>query len=122
MLPQVTAKDPDELTGRGIGRVIIGDGFFMVAVILSATSTAVSSLLWLFLLIPAFYFFGTGFADVLYAKQLRRRGRDLELPETAPADELAPPSTSVYEVIKKTISGELAPVSGVTERTTRELG
>src|SRR5690349_14302339 len=63
-LTKVKSKDPDELTGDGIGSVIVGDGFFMVAVILSATHTSVSSLLWLFLLIPAFYFFGRGFADV----------------------------------------------------------
>ncbi len=57
-------KDPDELTGKGIGNVIVGDGFFMVAVLLSATHSSVSSLLWLFLLIPAFFFFGKGFSDI----------------------------------------------------------
>lgn len=45
----------------------MGDGFLMVVVILSATHTAISSLLWLLLLIPAFFFFGKGFADVLLA-------------------------------------------------------
>ena len=34
------SKDPDELTSNGIGSVIMGDGFFMVAVILSATQSA----------------------------------------------------------------------------------
>ncbi len=115
------SKDPDELTGTGIGRVIIGDGFFMVAVILSATNTAVSSLLWLFLLIPAFYFFGTGFSEVLYARQLRRRLKEAELTNAPNVDRLPPAQTSFIEIVKKTISGELNAVPSVTERTTREL-
>lgn len=120
-LPNHRSKDPDELTGNGIGRVIIGDGFFMVAVILSATHTAVSSLLWLFLLIPAFYFFGTGFSQVLFARQLRRRLKQAELSDASTADQLPPPQTSFLDVVKKTISGELNAVPSVTERTTREL-
>src|SRR5436190_16695843 len=54
-------SDPDELVGNGIASVFIGDGFLMVAIFLSATSSPVSSLLWLLLLIPAFFFFGKGF-------------------------------------------------------------
>ena len=112
-------KDPDELTGNGIGAVIVGDGLMMVAVILSATNTAVSSLLWLLLLIPAFVFFGKGFADVLLARQIRRRVNQAGLDH---ADQLptmigAPAS----DFLKRSISGELATVPSVTERTTRNL-
>lgn len=115
------AKDPDELTGKGIGSVIIGDGFFMVAVILSATHSSVSSLLWLFLLIPAFFFFGKGFSDVLHARQIRRRQKKQNsLTETLKAGEL-PSSKSIADVIKKSISGELTPVPSIAERTTRNL-
>jgi hypothetical protein len=115
----LSPKDPDELTGNGIGAVIVGDGLMMVAVILSATNTAVSSLLWLLLLIPAFIFFGKGFADVLLARQIRRRLKQAALDH---ADQLpsmieAPAS----DFLKRSISGELATVPSVTERTTRNL-
>jgi hypothetical protein len=115
------SKDPDELTGNGIGSVIIGDGFFMVAVILSATQSSVSSLLWLFLLIPAFFFFGKGFADILHGRQIRRRLRQNQLADSTKPTELLPPSGSFIDIIKKHTSGELIPVPSVTERTTRDL-
>ncbi|HVF47357.1 MAG TPA: zinc-ribbon domain-containing protein [Pyrinomonadaceae bacterium] len=115
------SRDPDTLTGNGIGSVIVGDGFFMVAVILAATQSPVSSLLWLFLLIPAFFFFGRGFTDVFQARQLRRRRKEVELgighrPEKLPAGRL-----SALGTFEKVISGELTPVPSVTERTTRNL-
>lgn len=121
-LAKAQSKDPDELTGKGIGNVIIGDGFFMVAVILSATHSSVSSLLWLFLLIPAFFFFGKGFSDVLHARQIRRRlKKQNELTDATKVAELPPPRASVIDVFKKSISGELIAVPSVTERTTRDL-
>src|SRR5215204_963444 len=104
------SKDPDELTGDGIGSVILGDGFFMVAVILSATHSSVSSLLWLFLLIPAFFFFGNGFSDVLHARQIRRLKKQNELTDAPKVAELPPPRASVGDVFKKSISGELIAV------------
>ena len=112
-----SSRDPDELTGNGIGAVIAGDGLMMVAVILSATNTAVSSLLWLLLLIPAFVFFGKGFADVLLARQIRRRGTGLDR-----ADQLSSTiELPVSNFPKRSISGELATVPSLTERTTRNL-
>jgi len=120
-LTKTKSKDPDELTGNGIGSVIIGDGFFMVAVILSATHSSVSSLLWLFLLIPAFFFFGKGFSDVLHARQIRRRLKQNELNDAPKIAELPPPRVSFIDTIKKHTSGELVPVPSVTERTTRDL-
>ena len=113
--PAVT-KDPDELSGKGVGKVIIGDGFFMVALILAATTSSVSSILWLFLLIPAFYFFGKGFAEVFEARQIRRR-----LKAATQAAELPPGRPSAIETFGKVISGELTPIPSVTERTTRDL-
>jgi hypothetical protein len=118
-LSGANSKDPDELTGNGIGSVIMGDGFLMVAVILSATHTAISSLLWLLLLIPAFFFFGKGFADVLHARQIRRRSKALDAGSAT--NELSPPRTSVAEVLKHHTAGELVATPSVTERTTREL-
>ncbi|HMJ25366.1 MAG TPA: zinc ribbon domain-containing protein [Pyrinomonadaceae bacterium] len=113
------SKDPDELTGNGIGSVIMGDGFLMVAVILGATNTAISSLLWLLLLIPAFFFFGKGFADVLHARQIRRR---LKAHEAVPAmADPTSPQASIADVFKQHTSGDLAATPSVTERTTREL-
>ena len=113
----LTAKDPDELVGNGIGAVFVGDGFFMVGVILSATQTAVSSLLWLLLLIPAFFFFGKGFTDVFHAQQIRRRIKQAALDDQS--NESLPPG-SLVDAIKRTISGELR-LPSVTERTTRDL-
>ena len=104
------SKDPDELIGNGIGSVFVGDGFFMVAVILSAADSAVSSLLWLFLLIPAFFFFGKGFADIFHAKQIRRRMKQTEL-DAGPR----------IDVFKSLASGDLITTPSVTERTTRQL-
>jgi hypothetical protein len=115
----LSPKDPDELTGNGIGAVIVGDGLMMVAVILSATNAPVSSLLWLLLLIPAFIFFGKGFADVLLARQIRRRIKQAAIDHAAP-----PPATNdapVRDFLTRSISGELATVPSVTERTTRSL-
>jgi len=114
---KLSRKDPDELTGNGIGAVFVGDGFFMVGIILSATQTPVSSLLWLLLLIPAFFFFGKGFSDVLQAQQIRRRIKQAALND-ASTESLSP--ASVVDVLKKTLSGELA-LPSVTERTTRDL-
>jgi hypothetical protein len=120
-LTKTESKDPDELTGKGVGSVIIGDGFFMVAVILSATHSSVSSLLWLFLLIPAFFFFGKGAADVLHARQIRQRLKQNELKDAPQIAELPPPRVSFIDTIKRHTSGELIPAVSVTERTTRDL-
>ncbi|HVF42390.1 MAG TPA: hypothetical protein VM936_05250 [Pyrinomonadaceae bacterium] len=49
VLPKTQSGDPDEMTANGIGSVIVGDGFFIIAVILSATHSSISSLLWLLL-------------------------------------------------------------------------
>lgn len=109
------------MTGNGIGNVVIGDGFFMVGVILAATNSAVSSLLWLFLLIPAFYFFGKGFAAILQARQIRRRSQ-IDSIKTPVIAELPQAHASIIETFRKHTSGDLAPVPSVTERTTRDLG
>jgi len=115
------SKDPDELTSNGIGSVIMGDGFLMVAVILSSTHTAVSSLLWLFLLMPAFFFFGKGFADVLHARQIRRSSERREM-NSHDADTYLPSSSPIAGTFGRSITGELGLVDSVTERTTRDLG
>ena len=112
-------KDPDELTGRGIAKVFAGDGFFMVAVILSATSSPASSLLWLVLLIPAFAFFGQGASDILNARQIRRKRKELAATHTP--DQLPPKSESVLEIKKPRISGELLYAGSVTDSTTQDL-
>jgi len=114
-----THRDADELTGNGVASVFIGDGFFMVAVILSATHTSISSLLWLLLLIPAFFFFGKGFRDVWQARQLRRRFRENELTARQAPFELES-AGSLFSSIK-TASGELLSGLRATERTTRQL-
>ena len=120
-LTKFNLKDPDELTSNGIGSVIVGDGFFMVAVLLSATNSSVSSLLWLFLLIPAFFFFGKGFADVLHARQIRQRLSQNELDEAPGIAELPKRRVSFIDTFKKHTSGELSALSSVTERTTNDL-
>ncbi|MGH9971121.1 MAG: zinc ribbon domain-containing protein [Pyrinomonadaceae bacterium] len=121
-LVSAPSKDPDELTGNGIGSVIVGDGFLIVAVFLSVTSTTISSLLWLLLLIPAFFFFGKGFADVLHARQIRRSLKQNEITtgRTAVA-ELDSSRGSVIDARTAHASGDLLSRSSVTDRTTRQL-
>jgi hypothetical protein len=116
-----TAKDPDELTANGIGSVIMGDGLLMVAVFLGATHTSISSPLWLLLLIPAFFYFGKGFADVLRARQIYRRLKRDELAATPATAELPLPRASVIDAFKECTSGELSGRPSVTDRTTRQL-
>ena len=115
----LSSNDPDELTASGIGSVIMGDGFLIVGIILSATESSISSLLWLFLLIPAFLFFGKGFANVLKARQIRRRQKSL-LSLSNPA-ELAAETFPTSNTLGKLVSGKLPKAPSVTERTTREL-
>lgn len=114
-----SSKDPDELTGNGIGAVFAGDGFLMAAVILSATQTSVSSLLWLLLLIPAFFFFGKGFSDVFHARQIRRRIKQDAIQEVQLLHSTSQATTS--SVLDRSLSGGPASVPSVTERTTRSL-
>ena len=104
-LASTAAKDPDELVGNGLASVFIGDGFFFVGILLSVLESSVSSLLWLLLLIPAFFFFGKGVSDIFHAKQIRRRAKQNEL-------SAAPTTQSSFD---------LKPASSVTERTTRQL-
>jgi hypothetical protein len=74
--------------------------------------------LWLLLLIPAFFFFGKGFADVLLAKQIRRRLKALDT--VSAVTNLSSSRGSIAEVFEHHASGELA-LPSVTERTTRQL-
>jgi hypothetical protein len=119
-LTRAHAEDADEMTASGVGNVIVGDGFLITAVILSATHTSISSLLWLLLLIPAFYSFGRGFRDVLHARQIRRRRKQRELSAAAKA-ELPPTRASVADIIRSHTSGELLRAQHAMKRTTGEL-
>ena len=114
-----SSNDPDELTGNGIGGVIVGDGLFMVAIFLSVTHSSVSSLLWLLLLIPAFFFFGKGASELLKAKQIRRRLKQGELAAAPDPIPLFQPA-SIATALQRTSAELLAPLT-VTDRTTREL-
>ena len=99
------SKDPDELIGSGLASFFIGDGFFMVGILLSVMESSVRSLLWLLLLIPAFFFFGKGISDVFQARQIRKRRKQDEL-------NAAPTMQSSFD---------LKSANSVTERTTRQL-
>src|SRR5688572_4418440 len=92
------SKDPDELIGNGLGSVFVGDGFFIVAVLLSATNASISSILWLVLLIPAFFFFGKGVADLFHARQIQRRLKQSELASGPATANLQPARASVIDV------------------------
>jgi hypothetical protein len=116
-LVKAPARDLDEMTAEGIGSIIVGDGFFITAVILSATHTAISSLLWLLLLVPAFFCFGRGMKDVLYAARIRRRMKREALGAAREAAEIRPPRASVADIIGARTSGGLL----ATGRTTGEL-
>jgi zinc-ribbon domain len=120
-LTKAESKDPDELIANGIGGIIMGDGFFMIAVILSATNASISSLLWLLMLIPAFFYFGKGFADILHAKRICQRLKANELKAAKAVAELPRLRPSVVDIFQDHISGGLLATGGATERTTREL-
>jgi hypothetical protein len=117
---KVSLKDPDELTSHGIGSIFAGDGFLIVAVLLSTAQTSIGSLLWLLLLIPAFFFFGRGFSDLLHARQIRRR---LAQRESGSGLTIGGPQAPVVlsDVFKSYQSGRLTNPSSVTEKTTRQL-
>jgi len=119
-LGRTSAGDPDEMTAGGVGSVVVGDGFFIIAVILSATHSSISSLLWLLLLIPAFYCFGRGLTDILHAKQIRQRRKRSEL-SAAPPAELPPPRASVVDFIRSHTSADLLPLPRPNARTTGDL-
>jgi len=104
-LSHKSSKDPDELIGSGLASFFIGDGFFMVGILLTVMESSVRSLLWLLLLIPAFFFFGKGISDVFQARQIRKRMKHDEL-------NVAPAIQSSFE---------LKAAASVTERTTRQL-
>ncbi len=111
-------KDPDELMGNGIGAAIVGDGFLMVGIILSAVESSVNSMLWLLLLIPAFILYGKGFADILHARQIRRRLQEQKAVEL-PSPEAS--QRSITAAFQKHGSDELSMRPSVTDRTTRQL-
>jgi hypothetical protein len=106
-LSSIRSSDSDELVGTGISKVITGDGFLMVALFLSVTQTSVSSLLWLLLLLPAFYLFGQGFSDVFQARQIRRRQQVEELDAAETAADFLPYAFALTD--------------SVTNQTTRKL-
>jgi len=101
------------MTANGVGSVIVGDGFFIIAVILSATHSSISSLLWLLLLIPAFYCFGRGLTDIIHAKQIRQRRKQSELSADASAE--PPPRASVADFIRSYTSADLLPPPARTD-------
>jgi len=111
------AGDPDELVAAGISKVITGDGFLMVAVLLSVTHTAISSLLWLLLLLPAFYLFGQGFSDVFRAAQIRRKRRRAEIERSPSHAELPPPQVSVVDIVTNATTGKLVARPGRSRET-----
>jgi hypothetical protein len=117
---EAISADPDELIGSGLASLFMGDGFFFVGLLLSVMDSSVKSLLWLLLLIPAFFFFGKGVSDVFKARQIRRRLKQKELNAASTIAEL-PLSATVVDVLKNYNSGELASKPSVTERTTRQL-
>ena len=118
---EAASPDPDELIGSGVASLFMGDGFFFVGILLSVMDSSVKSLLWLLLLIPAFFFFGKGVADVFKARQLRRRLKQNELNAMSTTADLPPPRGIVVDTLKNYNSGELLSAPSVTERTTRQL-
>jgi hypothetical protein len=121
-IAEAASADADELIGSGLASLFMGDGFFFVGVLLSFMDSSVKSLLWLLLLIPAFFFFGKGVANVFKARQIRRRLKENELGASAMTTaELPPSGATVAGVLRSYNSDELASSPSVTEHTTRQL-
>jgi hypothetical protein len=118
---EAPSRDPDELTGSGVANFFIGDGFLIVAILLSVMDSSVKSLLWLLFLIPTLFFYGKGFADLFKARQIRRRLKQDELNAASKTVELPPARRTVLDGFRNHQSGELISTQSVTERTTRQL-
>jgi hypothetical protein len=104
--------DADDLVASGIGKVFAADGFFMVAVLLAGVPSEIASALWLLLLIPAFYLFGLGFADVFKARQIRRRQKDERRLAGADEPRLLSPPVSIAEMFTRETTRRLRHDSG----------
>jgi len=103
--PVAASDDLDENMGMGIAKVIAGDGFFMVSILLTVLESDVQSMLWLLLLIPAFFLFGLGFSDIFRARRARQRNEQLRRSSAGAVAELSPGMSAV----------------GIEDKTTREL-
>jgi hypothetical protein len=121
-MAEAASADADELIGSGLASLFMGDGFCFVGVLLSLVDSSVKSLLWLLLLIPAFFFFGKGVANVFKARQVRRRLKQNQQGASPIATAQVPPTESTAAgVLRSYNSGEPATIPSVTERTTRQL-
>ena len=103
-------KDPPNF-GNGVGTIIGGFGFILVAFGAKYFAPA-GSLWWFYLFIPAFMAIGKGVAECLTARQLA--------PPVARPAQMAPPHPNTNELPpQRTPSAFPAPPSSVTESTTR---
>ena len=102
----------DDATARGLTKVIAGDGFFMVAVLLSIAQASGGSLLWLLILIPAFVLFGQGLSDVFKARQTRRRVASLDPAALSPPAGGTVPARSAVALLVSATTQRLGSSSG----------
>lgn len=124
------SNDPDELWSAGIRYVILGVGFFTVAMALLLTGVANGHKWWWAMLFPAFSLTASGISVLSKCKRLEKRKLQTAgtQPEFFPAAQnnhadLPPAQTDFIEPQQKSIydTGELVAPPSVVEGTTRHL-
>ena len=111
----VRETDPSTLNGHAIAKFIIGDAFFLPAVLLTVLESSVQSVLWILLAVPGLLLYTWAAVDLVKARAIKRNST--ELPGADTPRELGAPVPTDMPI---DFTDREVPVS-VTDRTTREL-
>ncbi len=121
------SDDPTEVYAESIKQILMGIGFFIVAIVLLKTGVAGGQFWWWSMLIPAFTMLGKGISDYMKSKRMEQRQLNM-VPEPKmvineqPAKSALPPTNTDYipTDFSNYQTGDLIPPS-VVENTTRHL-
>jgi ribosomal protein L40E len=127
---RVRSNNPDDLWSAGIRNIILGIGFFTVAIALLLTGVANGHSWWWAMLFPAFSLTASGIGIVSKAKRLEKKKFQTVETQSQPTffalpqdNNNLPPAHTDYVKPQKSIydTGELIAPPSVTEWTTRHL-
>ena len=119
-------KDKPPSWESALGKIFMGVGFLVVAMILGATGAGNASKWWFWMLLPAFAMLGSGIAQYVQLKKYEQKAILSSEPETPRSfsqnsNASLPPSQTEYVAPDSRYkTGELVPPS-VVEGTTRHL-
>ena len=106
---------PATLNGHAIAKFIIGDAFVLPAILLLVLESSIQSNLWILLAVPGLLLYTWAIADVVKARAIKRRQKELSTGSAPLELGAARPSNIPID-----LTGRGAPAS-VTDRTTRDL-